>query len=185
MLLDRDAPLFLRGRYLLRLLPWLVPFLQNGRADKIEQIAGALSVLTHDTTYQHRALSSGTAAAQFIRTGDFVNLYPTRADFDQDKLANGIRARFGIKPEFLDRNQLLERDPHLGPACSFGTVFSQYSWITSPGAYVKSLFDHFISLGGRFESGEVVDIRPGDTPQITLSGGRIMDASKIALCAGA
>ncbi len=185
MLLDPKAPLFLRWRYLPRLLPWLVPFLRNGREDKVRQIAAGLSQLTHDTTDQHRALASGTPAERFIRTGQLVNLYPTRANFDGDTLGNGIRAEFGLTPETLDRGALLERDPHLGPSYTFGAVFDDYSWITSPGAYVKALFDHFVSQGGLFECGDVVAIRAGDAPQIRLSGGKVLQAHKIALCAGA
>lgn len=185
MLLDPNAPLFLRWRYLPRLLPWLIPFLRNGNIETVHQIADALSILTHDTTEQHRALASGTAAEKFIRTGDLVNLYPSRNDFEADHIGNGIRKRFNLEPSLLNRDQLLQRDPHLGPTYTFGAVFSQYSWITSPGAYVAALFDHFRANGGQFEQAKVVDTRAGKRPEVTLADGKVLQAKKVALCAGA
>jgi hypothetical protein len=64
MLLDPDGPLFLRWSYLPRLLPWLIPFLRNGRRDKVEAIADGLMPLIDDTLEQHLALARGTPAAR-------------------------------------------------------------------------------------------------------------------------
>lgn len=185
MLLDPNSPLFLRWRYLPQLLPWLVPFLRNGNIDKVKEIAQGLSTLTHDTTEQHQLLSKGTPAAEFIRMGEFVNLYRSKADFDADHLSNAIRQKFGLEPEHLNRKALQERDPHLGPSYTFGALVRDYGWITSPGAYVKALFDHFQSRGGQFRHAEVVDVRAGQNPQLILAGGEVLTAEKIILCAGA
>lgn len=185
MLLDPNSPLFLRWQYLPQLLPWLVPFLRNGNIDKVKQIAKSLAALTYDTVDQHRALSKGTPASDFIRMGEFVNLYRSKADFDADHLGNAIRAKLGLVPEHLDRRQLIDRDQHLGPSYNFGAVFKDYGWITSPSAYIKALFGYFQSQGGGFTHGEVVDICAGENPSLTLADGETLKADKILLCAGA
>ncbi|MCY0096712.1 NAD(P)/FAD-dependent oxidoreductase [Hoeflea ulvae] len=185
MLLDPDSPLFLRWRYLPRLLPWLVPYLRNGNVDKVMEIAASLSSLTHDAVEQHQNLAKGTPAADFIETGELVELYRSRADFDANRLGNSIREKYGLVPGHLDREQLVERDPHLGPSYTFGAVFKDFAWISSPGSYVAALFDHFLAQGGRFKRAEVVDIRAGMKPSLTLPEGEVLQGEKIILCAGA
>jgi hypothetical protein len=70
MLLDPDGPLFLRWSYLPRLLPWLIPFLRNGRRDKVEAIAenaGSIPAITASsipTARRSRAMPSASRCAR-------------------------------------------------------------------------------------------------------------------------
>lgn len=185
MVFDPASPLFLRWSYLPRLLPWLIPFLRNSNARRIREIAGNLTELAFDTTEQHMALSRGTGADAHITMGEFVNLYRSRADHDADTLSIDIRREHGLEPEFLSRAELTERDPHLGPDYTFGTMVRNYGWLTSPGAYVKALFAHFCREGGQFRQSRVVDIKPGETPVVTLEGGDALTGDRIVLSAGA
>ncbi len=185
MVFDPNSPLFLRWAYLPRLLPWLLPFLRNANARRIREISEGLAGLTFDTNEQHLALSRGTGAETHISTGEFANLYPSRADYESDPLSIEIRRQYGLEPGYLSRRDILERDPNIGPAYNFATVFADYAWITSPGLYVAALFDHFRKQGGQFRQARVVDISPGDAPGVTLEGGEILSAGKVVLSAGA
>ena len=185
MLLDPDSPLYMRWSYLPRLLPWLVPFLRNGTVEKVTKIAAGLAALTDDSVDQHLALSAGTPAANFIQTGDYVNLYTSEAEYKSDPLSSALRAKHGFVPDKITRAEILERDPNIGPSYTFGTVYKDYGWLSSPGGYVAALFGHFQSQGGQFKRGEVADITPGDTPVVTLKGGEQLTADKVVLAAGA
>ncbi|CAN0581342.1 unnamed protein product, partial [Ectocarpus sp. 12 AP-2014] len=185
MALDPSEPLYLRWRYLPRLLPWLIPFLRNSTPERIRQIAGALTELTFDSTEQHLALAKGTPAEAFICHGDYISLYRTRADYDHDTLGDEIRKRFDMVPETLSRAELVDRDPHLGPDYTFGTLYHSFGWLSSPGGYVRALFDHYRSQGGAFRQGRVASITPGEAPSVTLEGGAVLSADKIVLTAGA
>ena len=185
MLLDPNSPLFLRWSYLPRLLPWLVPFLRNGSKEKVAEIAAGLAALTTDSVDQHQSLSEGTPAAAFIQTGDYVNLYRSRSDYESDPFSIAIRKEHGFDPDQITREEILERDPNIGSAYTFGTVFKDYGWISSPGDYVATLFDHFRTQGGQFKQGEVAEITPGESPRVTLKGGAVLTADKIVLSAGA
>ncbi|MEM8728920.1 MAG: FAD-binding oxidoreductase [Pseudomonadota bacterium] len=185
MLFDPDAPLYLRWRYLPRLMPWLIPFLRNARPERIREISEGLSAMTFDATEQHLALAEQTGAEAFMNHGDYVSLYPNEAAYQSDHLGAEIRARFDLEPEPLTRDALEARDPHLGPAYQFGTRYGQFAWLTSPGHYVRALFDHYRQAGGAFQQARVVDITPGPSPSVTLEGGTVLAASKIVLSAGA
>jgi D-amino-acid dehydrogenase len=185
MLLDPNVPLFLRWRYLPRLMPWLVPFMRNATLERAVATARVLAGLTSDAVDQHMSLTEGTAAHQFIQRGDFVNLYPQRSDFDADKLGHTLRAEAGFVPDLLDRADLLARDPQLGPRYCFGARFGDYGWLRSPQKYMAALFDHYRQAGGQFQHGDVVDIRAGERPVVTLRTGDRLTADKVVLAAGA
>ena len=185
MLLNPNSPLYLRWSYLPRLVPWLVPFLRNGNVRKVTEVAAALAALTSDSVDQHQALAAGTPAAAFIQTGDYVNLYAKKADYEADPLSSSLRKMHGFDPTHIGRAEILERDPNIGPNYTFGTVYKDYGWLTSPGDYVAALFGYYQSQGGTFKRGEVADIVAGDTPSVTLNGGEILTADKIVLSAGA
>ncbi len=182
MLLDPDSPLFLKWRYLPRLLPWLLPFLRNGRIDRIEKITTALAALTHDAVDQHLALAKGTPAAAYIKTGDYAFYYRSRKDFTKDAYGMELRRQAGFEACELDRAALIERDPEVSPAYTFAALFPDHGWLTSPGDYVAALAAHFIAEGGVFKKAEVADIADG---QVTLSDGTTLTADKIVLAAGA
>ena len=184
MVSNPTSPLFLRWSYLPRLLPWLVPFVRNTSARRINEISLGLAEMVFDTNEQHLAISRGTGAETHIASGELVSLFPDRKDHDHDALGVEIRRQHGLEPSFLTREQLLERDPHLGPGYTFGAVFGDYKWLTSPAEYVAALFRHYRTQGGDFLQARVADIAPGPSPKVTLEGGDVMTADKVVLAAG-
>ena len=87
MILDPDSPLFLRWRYLPRLLPWLIPYLMHSRTSAASRIGAGLAPLVADSLQEHQALAAGTAAAKFLHATDYMFVYPDRASFEADAYA--------------------------------------------------------------------------------------------------
>jgi len=150
MLLDPDQPLFLRPGYLLRALPFLARYISNGRADKVEAIAGALATLLTDTGEQHEALAKGTPAERFLKRGDLLYVYPDRAAYEADAYAWDLRARNGIDHKPLDHDALSAYDPVMARTARFGALLCDHGHISDPGAYTRALADHMVAQGGRF-----------------------------------
>lgn len=185
MLLDPLGPLHLRWRYLPRALPWLVPFLRGGTRAQVEKTAAALADLLSDSVDQHKALARGTAAEQFIREGAYVHLYRSRAAYEADSLAVGLKLAHGMRLEERDRARLLEDDPHLGAHYNFAACWLDHGWITDPGAYVAALADQFRRDGGSFLRAEVTGLAPaGDGAEVT-AGGETHRFDRAVLAAGA
>ena len=184
MLLDPESPLYLRWSYLPRLLPWLIPFYRNLSPDRVAPISQALSQITFDTNEQHLALARGTPAERHICSGSLVTLFQNRDEYESDTLTIETRKRYGLVPATLTREELMERDPNLGPQYGFGTVFDDYKWLSSPADYMADLFGFHLSEGGSFRQGRVSDMTPGSRPSVTLEGGEILTADKIVLTAG-
>lgn len=149
MVLDRDAPLFLRPAYLPRALPFLLRYLANGRRHRVERIAAALSGLLSDTATQHEALAQGTEAARYIRRGPLLFLYPDKAHYAADSAAWSLRARNGISHQALAPGALADFDPLLAGHGRCGAVVENHGHITDPGAYCRALAGHIEDQGGR------------------------------------
>lgn len=184
MLLDPKSPLFMRWSYLPRLMPWIVPFIRNSSRSRMERIVRALDPLTNDSVDQHLALAKGTGAEKYISTGDYAYLYRSRKDFEADAMGMALRREYGFVYDEIERAAMLERDPHLGPDYNFSASFRDHGWVTNPGAYVAALARHFEDNGGKFTAGEVVDVTPGETPNVTLKGDTVLHADKVILAAG-
>ncbi|MFN3547886.1 MAG: NAD(P)/FAD-dependent oxidoreductase [Mesorhizobium sp.] len=185
MLRDPHSPLFMRWAYLPRLLPWLLQFLRSARAERVAAISPALAALTFDANEQHLALARGTPAEAFIRRGELVSLYRDRQVYDDDVSTRRTREAYGLVPRLLDRKGILERDPNIGPAYQFATVFDDYCWLSSPGGYVASLFRHFLRHGGNFRRGRAVSLEPGASPRLLLDDGEALTGDTIVLASGA
>ncbi len=184
MLLDPDGPLFLRWSYLPKLLPWLVPFLRNGREGRVREIAAALDTILGDSVDQHIALARGTDAARYIETGEYAYLYRDRAGFEKDAFGFAIRRELGAEWDEWDRAQILERDPHLSGAVGFAAALKDHGWIRDPGAYVAALLGAFRAGGGTFRKGEVSDIAPGGQGVTVTMNGEATRFDRIVLASG-
>jgi D-amino-acid dehydrogenase len=186
MLLDPDGPLFLRWSYLPRLLPWLIPYLRNGRRDKVEAIAKALIPLVGDTVEQHQSLARGTPAERWINTSEYSYLYPDRAAFRDDAFGFALRKAHGFEWQERDRDTLLDVDPNIGPDYGFAATFGDHGWIADPGRYVADLAAWFEGQGGHLRQAEISEILPleGGRAAVVADGERI-DADRVVIATGA
>ena len=185
MLLSKDGPLFLKWGYLPKLVPWLIPFLKGANETSVRRTAAALSDILADSVDQHAAIARGTEAERFITTGRYTFLYKDRAYFAKDTLGFSIRAEHGFTWDELDRDALLQIDPHLGPGYTFGAAVHDHGWITNPGAYVSALFDAYRSLGGAFKQTEVDDIQSTETATQISANGETAFYDRLVLASGA
>ena len=182
MVVDPQSPLFVKWRYLPKLLPWLVPFLKSASSDKLKQIVGALDSLTNDSVEQHINLCQGTGAEKFIRKGCFGFLYQNEKTFSDDKLGREIKSSFGYHYKKLTRTDIVKLDANISNRYNCATVYENHGWITDPPKYIEALFDFYSSLGGEFLKSEVIDIK---NQRITLKNGKTMIADKVVIAAGA
>lgn len=162
MLLNRDAPLFLRWSYLPRLLPFLRSYLGHANDAHVDHYAAAMSSLLHDSAEQHQALAADTPAAQYISTEDYCFGYATRADFDADRYGWSKRDANGVQYDVVSGAEYATYDPLFGEAFETVVRCKNHGRISDPGAYVKALADHFVAEGGTIEITEITDIEMQD-----------------------
>ncbi|MDG1068837.1 MAG: FAD-dependent oxidoreductase [Sulfitobacter sp.] len=185
MLMDRNAPLFLRWSYLPKLLPFLRKYLSYATDAHVDHYAKAMSALLHDTVEQHQALAADTPAAQFIKTDDYCFGYASRAEFDADSYGWGKRDAQNVPYEVVTGAEYANYDPIFGNAFETVVRCKNHGSITDPGAYVQALADHFVEQGGTLHITKINDLEMTDgavTALITEDG--LLRADKIVFAMG-
>jgi D-amino-acid dehydrogenase len=165
MLLDPDAPLFLKWAYLPRLLPWLLKYLGHANAPETRRLAAALSPLVADSVDQHMALTEGLSARAFVMPSDYAYAYESRTIYDAEAASWALRAEHGFTPEILEGAAVKDYDRTLGPGVGCLAVMKDHGHVRDPGGYVKALARDFQAMGGQIRQTAVHDF--------TLSDGRI------------
>ncbi|MBV2360625.1 FAD-binding oxidoreductase [Thalassococcus sp. CAU 1522] len=157
MLLDPNQPLFLKWRYLPRLMPWLLRYLSHANTAAVEARAAAMAPIIGDSLADHQALAAGTGAEKWIVPGDYVYVYNDRAHYEGDAFGWDIRHRHGFDWQVIEGDALRAYDPALSPAYNCAAVLPDHGRITDPGRYVKDLAAHAERRGARIVTGEVTD----------------------------
>ena len=155
MLLDKNAPLFLKWGYLPKLLPWLVKYLGHANEPDVLRIAHAINGVTGDTLHEHQALAKDSKAARWIVPSDYLYLYADRDAFNADQFGWGIRKTMGIEWEELEGSGVRDFDNAFSDALNFAVKMGEHGRIADPGQYIQDLADLFVSNGGIFCKAEV------------------------------
>ena len=184
MLLDPNAPLFLRLSYLPKLVPWLFRYLGHANAADAARIAKGLAPLTRDTYAQHKALSSGTPAERFVPSSGYLFAYETRAAFEADAFGWQLRREAGFCWQEFEGDALRELEPALGPNVGLGVLATDHGFVLSPGDYIAALREVAISLGAATEAAEAQGFRlaaDGSLEAVLTTAGELAaDAAVIA-----
>ncbi|MFK7754815.1 MAG: NAD(P)/FAD-dependent oxidoreductase [Sedimentitalea sp.] len=162
MLLNPNKPLFLKWRYLPRLLPFLIPYLRQATAARVDDITQSLTELLHDSPDQHLALARGTPAEEYIKPGSYLFGYKDKAAFEADSFAWDLRTKRGFTFHELDADALADYDPALKGRFGYGVECPGHGLITDPGAYVKALAAHFTDQGGEIRIASLTGFDLGD-----------------------
>jgi len=183
MVLDRNQPLFLKWRYLPKLLPWLRKYLSHANAEDTKRIARALKEIVGDSYSEHMELARGTAAEHWLKDDDYVFVYRDRAHFEGDAFGWGIRASHGYTWEELEGAAFAAHDPAFSGELSFGVRLPKHGRITDPGAYVAALATEAEARGAKIVTADVQDIlvKDGQVTGLQTNGETITcDAAVIA-----
>lgn len=165
LLMNPDFPLFLRWAYLPRLAGWLVRYLSHANDSDTRRIAKGLAPVVADSVAQHRALTEGTPAADWVQDSDYSFAYADRAAYEADAYTWTLRAEAGFHPAIREGADVRAYEPALAPEIGCLVTLSDHGFVRDPGGYVASLAAVFRGMGGR--------IVTADAQGFDLSGGRI------------
>ena len=182
MLLDADAPLVVRRRYLLRALPWLRQFVRVSDEATVRQVAGALFAILEDTqSAWTQVLREIQATDLWAPTGQ-LHVYASARALAADRFAWSLRERFGVHGQPLDREALLARQPGLGEAYQAGMFLPDNATITDPHGLCLRLEKALRAAGVAFVTAKVEAITAQG--EVQLAGERLSGRACV-LAAGA
>lgn len=158
MLFDPNQPLFLKWRYLPRLMPWLLKYLRHANAADTARIAEALMPIIGDSLNDHLALARGTGAEKWVVPSDYLYVYNDRAHFQGDAFGWDLRRRNGFQWDEMEGAAFRDYDPAFAADLGFAVRLGGHGRIADPGRYVKDLAAYVEREGGRIITADVSDI---------------------------
>jgi len=187
MLLDPLGPLFLRWGYMPKLLPWLTSYLYNSRADKVAQVANALSPLVGGALEEHQLLAVGTGAEKWIKPSPYLYVYRDRAALEADGYAWSLRRARGIEARILVDAELHEFEPAISDNYNAALVMEEgHGFARNPSELVKALARGFERAGGKLLQGAVDSVELRDSRVISLGvDGESLPVTQLVIAAGA
>ena len=183
-LLDPLGPLAIRWKYLPHVMPWLMRYLIAGATlERIAVTAQALRTLLIDAPSLHRELAVAAGAAHLIEQKGLLHVYPSRAEFDAQARAWGVRRAVGVQWREIAEDELRDREPALHHRYRFGVLVAEAGHCRDPAAYVAALVAHARALGANCRQGVARGFRVegGRVRAVTTDRGDIpCDAAVIA-----
>lgn len=187
MLFSSDGPLFLRGKQVPRMLPWLAKYLRNSTPAGAERAARALAPLLLDSVSEHRALSEGTAAERYVVPSDYLYLYEKASDFAAEGSGWDLRRRHGVRWEEISGGKAVAAlDPAFAPVFGHAVRLHGHGRIPDPSAYVAALVGHVARSGGRIVRAKAEGVAlVGGAVTGVRAGGETFPCGAVVVTAGA
>ena len=186
MLFSPGQPLFLKWRYLPKLMPWLLRYLRTANAPSVRHRAAAMVHIIGDSLADHQAMAKGTGAEKWIVPSDYLFMYRDRAHYETDAFGWSVRREHGFEWDELDAAALRAYDPAFGPSIGYAARLGNHGRISDPGQYVKDLAAYAQTQGARLLIGDVTDVirTEGRVTGLRVSG-ETLDCDAAVLATGA
>ncbi len=184
---DPLGPLAMRWRYLPKAWPWLWRFLAAGSTPaRLRTIASALRPLVEGCPALHKRLAEEAGVGHLIHMSGLLYAFPSRAAFEDEKLAWTIRGEQGVRWTELDGDELRQMEPALDRRYQFGAFVPDGGHCSDPGAYVAALVAHAQAQGAKLVSARATGftMTGGRLRAVTSSAGAIM-CDRAVIAAGA
>ncbi|MEQ8290999.1 MAG: FAD-binding oxidoreductase [Roseovarius sp.] len=180
-----DSPLFFQRNAWPTLVPWLWQFFRNATPERNVHMTEGLTHILTDSVAQHRALTRGTRAEDWIADSDLLYAYADRAAFEADAASWETKRRAGFTPEIIEGPAVQEAEPILGPETGLLAVLKDHGHIINPGAYMEALARVLEDEGGTYRQAEAQDIelQGGKVTAILTNQGRL-PCDRAVLAAG-
>jgi D-amino-acid dehydrogenase len=186
LMVDPEAALIVRYRYVPRLSPWLVRFIRASAASRVEVISEAMKQLTERAMEGYRPLIEGTAAAGMVYDGGMLLAYGSERSFTADSFSLELRARRGTKFEVYTDKEITALDPLLAGRFTRGVYRPDVRFLVDSQGFVERLAEEFVSRGGAIRQAvaDRIETRNGRAEAVSTSRGRI-PAEQVVIAAGA
>lgn len=158
MLLNADAPLFIRWSYFPRLLPFLRHYLKHATSKHVQYYARNMYHLINDSLQQHINLAKGTTAKELISDHDYCYAYSSEEAYNSDTWSWELRKSLGVRFSVISGAEFSEIDPLYSGKFSKVVLNKEHGRISDPALYLNLLFEEFMRLGGKFMQAKITGL---------------------------
>lgn len=185
MLMDRESPLSVQTRYVPKLLPYGLRFLQACKADNFESGCQAMAQLQNAAALADTELLSATNANDLVRATGALALCSTEQGLKSALDGHlRLRAELGTRVEPVNRQQVADMEPDLGDFYAGGAYYPNTRFTVSPIALSKRYADHFLAAGGEFVRGSVTHLLPAEERCTVVTEHQRLSFDHVVVCTG-
>jgi len=148
-LLDPEAPLAIKWRYLPRLLPWLYSFVRCSRPAAFERSTRAMATLLRLAHSSYKPLLEDAGAAELLRLSGSLQVFETASGFESARRDADFRRRLGAEVQELQPHELPQFANDLAPVFAGGLYRPNVGYVRDPLALTTALHGLFQAQGGR------------------------------------
>lgn len=179
-------PLSIHPRAALRMIPWGLRFLRQGRADRVRASAEAMSHLCGPSIELYQRHLSGTGHENLLTDSMYVHAFRDGSRATLDALDYQIRAEMGADLELVGRDSLSRIEPALGPAFNAAILIKGQARMRSPGKLGEVLANKARALGAEFRQTAIRHLRRGPAAgwEVVCADGTVR-AERLVLSLGA
>lgn len=157
MLLQRQAPLSIRWRYLPQLAPWLYEFLKASQPGRLPAICDALAALMRDAYEAYLPLLDSCGGRDLVKRQGWLMVYESDALFARDQKDFDLRREHGVRIELVDAAEIRQLVPAVSRHVRHGVFFSECGHTINPHRLVTTLARAVEDRGGTIVRGEARD----------------------------
>ncbi len=154
-LMDGEAPLAMRLRYLPQLLPWLYRFVRASRRETYERNTRALATLLTRTQRAYEPLMAAAGAGDLLRSTGALQVFETVTAFDGARRDADFRRSLGANIEEVAAYEIPQFAKDLAPVFSGALYRPDIAYVRDPLALTTALHSLYLELGGASHRVEV------------------------------
>ena len=135
---NAESPFYVKPRFSPALLSWLWHFWRHSNASWVRQATPILYQLGKTSLHLYdRIVSEESVACHYQQTG-LLEIYRSRAGFEEGKAAAKTLQHYGVVSQLLDGHAVPAKVPHIQPGVAGGVYFPNDAHI-DPALFVRQL----------------------------------------------
>ena len=185
MLLDPLGPLCIRWRYLPRLLPWLLRFLNSTGRRQVIAACEALAALQRHTLDAYWALIDQAGARDLVRTNGVLFPYESEKKFAADAAKRTLASEHGAMVKELSGDEARELEPALSPHIKCATFSAESAHTVNPLRLVKVMAQDLARRGATIKRADVTGVEANASGIVVHSDGDRYRGDMVVIALGA
>ena len=185
LLFNKNSPLFIKGKYFIRAIPWLTKYLSNCRPSKVRDTSEKLTTLLSRVDEGYDDLIKEANIEDLISRESIMYVWSSKMFYNSAKPDFATRAKTGINVEHLTHEQISEIEPNINNIFYKGALFEGSYFSKNPKQTTQRLHKLFLSKGGAYINENVIDININSLNKVeVVTNNSSNNFDKIIICAG-
>ena len=171
--------------HLLKLTPWCLDFLLEGKASIVEQRISTLNGLLKSAVDWHKPLLNASGASALLIDKGWLRVFRHTQTFHDHAPRRELIQQHGIEAEILSFDEVRDLEPALKPIFKHGYWVKDTPTISNPGELCKYYTAYFVSLGGVVKKDVIKSYEQKNNQWLIKGNSHSYTADKLVLALGA